>query len=127
MLYVEAAIRPVQSALKISRWGSSYGVFPAIINTMRNAWMAGCLIYQDPVLCGTFGMDASNGSSGNSISSNLLGLAVWTCAILEVLKRLIRSKTSLFNLHRPLSHSIHIRDGISLEYNDYSSKAFMIS
>ncbi|KAJ5249802.1 hypothetical protein N7489_000212 [Penicillium chrysogenum] len=36
-LYAEAARRPVQSALKISRGDSSYGVFPAIINTMRNA------------------------------------------------------------------------------------------
>lgn len=36
MLYTEAATRPVLSALKISQENSSYGIFPAIINTMRN-------------------------------------------------------------------------------------------
>ncbi|KAJ6136856.1 hypothetical protein N7497_012108 [Penicillium chrysogenum] len=39
MLYTEAATatRPVLSALKISREDNSYGIFPVIINTMRNA------------------------------------------------------------------------------------------
>ncbi|KAJ5481433.1 hypothetical protein N7475_000245 [Penicillium sp. IBT 31633x] len=37
LLYTEAATRPVLSALKISREDNCYGIFLAIINTMRNA------------------------------------------------------------------------------------------
>lgn len=88
--------------------------------------MTGWLRYRDLVLCGTLGVDASNESSENSIGSNLLFLAVWICAVLEVLKRLICSKTSLFNLHKRLSRSIQIRDRTSLEYFNYSPKVLMI-
>lgn len=78
-------------------------------------------MYQDPVLCGMFGVEASNEFSG-TISSNLLVLAVSICAVLKDLKRLIRSKTFLLNHHRQLLRSTHIHDGTSLECLDYSSK-----